>query len=129
MENENDLIHAIFWEDTNSLSEEFGTREEAKIVLAESGRKGHVLGYLSGFREEALEDAIEFNHPLFKRGLNIGESLGHSRAIDEAARAHSMGELKLWLKAMKPKTWKGWKKWNKKYGENFSDRWKRPQGE
>lgn len=125
MENEDEMNWAIFWEDNNTFSVEYKVREEAVEALKQSDRPGHISGYLDGHREEALEDAIEFNHPLFKRGLDIGDSFGHSRAIEEAIRAHQMGELELWLEAMRPKTLKGWKKWKKKYGKDFADRWKR----
>jgi hypothetical protein len=125
VENENDMTHVIFWEDDNTFSDEFETRDEAKAFLAESDRPGHYVAYLEGEREAALDMCLEYNHPLFKRGLSLGEALGHSQAVEEATKAHKMGELKLWLKAMKPKSIKGWRKWEAKYGEDFSDRWKR----
>jgi hypothetical protein len=119
-----DLRVAIFWEDDDSLSGPFETHDDAAGFLSQSDRPGHVIGYREGEREEAIEFAKELNHPLWKRGLDVGESIGHSRAVHEAIRAYEMGELELWLEAMTPKSMEGWHEWEEKHGKNFSDRWK-----
>lgn len=124
MDNDN-LNYAIFWEDDETLSEPFESKEAADEFLAESKFVGHVVGYAEGEREKALEHSREYNSPYFEHGLEVGHAIGHSDAVSEALRAHEMGELELWLEAMTPKSMEDWQEWEAQYGKNFSDRWKK----
>jgi len=73
---------------------------------------------------KALEE--EFTSDSFLHGMDVGESLGASRAAEEARAAYEMGEIELWLEFHTPKSFEDWEAWEAKHGptQEFSKRWK-----
>ena len=51
-------------------------------------------------------------------------SLGRYHAELEALNAFNAGEIEEWIEYITPKSLEEWEEWEKKYGEDFENRWK-----
>lgn len=55
---------------------------------------------------------------------DIGMAVGRYGAEMSATKAFEMGEIDLWVEWVTPKSMEEWDEWEKKYGEDFENRWK-----
>ena len=71
-----------------------------------------------------MNDDEIFDDPKFLEGMALGKSLGRYGAETEAIKAHEMGDTDMYIEWITPKTMDELDDWEKKYGEDFENRWK-----
>lgn len=72
---------------------------------------------------------MDYDDPTFLAGVDLGKSLGRFGAEVEAIKAHEMGEIDMYIEWVTPKSLEEWDEWEKKYGEDFENRWKYDKGD
>lgn len=59
-----------------------------------------------------------------KAAADLGAATAKHEMILMAQKAYDMGEIELFLEAMRAKSIEEWGEWEDAHGKNFSDRWK-----